>query len=132
MTKQFESENLPPHIQAIADTMNVEKNLIPPCTVPPLPFGENITPGEFISKTRKQLQKPFTERVFGNIPPRCDETVFKVTSEGTAFDGLAIRREIDIICRHNGMERVLHLLLFLPAGVQQKVPVFFGLNFKKY
>ena len=130
MAKQFESENLPPHIQAIADTMNVDRELIPPCTAPSLPFGENITPGRFINKTRKELQKPFTERVFGNIPPRCDELAFKVTAEGTAFDGLAIRREIDIICRHNSLERVLHLLLYIPANAKGKVPVFFGLNFK--
>ena len=54
---------------------------------------------------------------------------FEITSEGYAFDRLALRREIDIICRNRDRERVLHMLLYLPARQQGKVPVFFGLNF---
>lgn len=130
MVKQFASENLPPHVQAIADTMNVEMDKIPPFTIPPLPFEDTVEAANFLNKIRKGLRKPFEEKIFGYIPPRCDELIFKVTSEEAAFENLAIRREIDIICRHNGMERILHLLLYIPANAKGKVPVFFGLNFK--
>ena len=132
MAKQFASENLPPEIQAIAETMNVVKENTPPCCVPELPFGEDCTPDEFLNKVRKELRKPFEDYIFGSIPPRCEELLFRTTSEGMAFDGLAIRREIDIVCRHNGVERIFHMLLYIPstATEQKKVPVFFGLNFK--
>ena len=130
MVKQFASENLPPHVQDIADTMNVEMEKIPPFKVPSLPFDNTLSPALFLNKKRQELRKGFEEKIFGYIPPRCDELIFKVTSEEAAFENLAIRREIDIICRHNGMERILHLLLYIPANAKGRVPVFFGLNFK--
>ena len=130
MAKQFASENLPQHVQDIADTMNIDPQAVPSCNIPALPFDKTVSASEFINKIRQKLQKPFTEKVFGKIPCRCDELTFKVTSEGYAFDRLAIRREIDIICRHNDVERIFHLLLYIPAEAKEKVPVFLGLNFK--
>lgn len=130
MTKQFAEENLPPEIQEIAERMNVSRSAIPPWQIPALPFDGTCTPFEFNETVREQLKAPFRDMVFGNIPPRCEEISYKTVSEESAFGGLAIRRQTDIICRHKGMEQILHLLLYIPAGIQKKVPVFFGLNFK--
>lgn len=113
----------------MADRMNVDAEKIPPWEAPELPFGEECSPSEFLHKVRNELKRPFLEQVFGKIPPRCEELLFKKRSEGTAFDGLALRREIDIICRHKGMEQIFHLLLYIPSASRKAVPVFLGLNF---
>ncbi|NMA41940.1 MAG: hypothetical protein GX946_01010 [Oligosphaeraceae bacterium] len=130
MPKQFAEENLPPDIQVIAERMNIVEEKIPPWTAPPLPFDSDCTPLKFLERTRQQLIAPFREQVYGKIPPRCNQTSCKITSEGKAFGGLAIRRQIDIICRHQGMEQILHLLLYIPVAASRPAPVFFGLNFK--
>lgn len=128
--KQFPEENLPQEIQIIADRMNVDPDNIPPCNIPQLPFDENTTPLEFNNRVRPELIRLMGEYMYGEIPPRCEELRFDLTSEAEAFDGLAIRREIDIICRHKGREKVLHMLLYIPKERKGKVPVFFGMNFK--
>lgn len=130
MGKRFAEENFPPDIQERAERMNTDEAKVPPVELPPLPISDHTTGSEFQTRIRPRLVAAFEKYMYGPIPPRCQELIFKQTSEGSAYNGLGIRREFDIICRHNGMERVLHLLLFLPANVQGKVPVFFGLNFK--
>ncbi|MBE6372838.1 MAG: hypothetical protein E7055_12305 [Lentisphaerae bacterium] len=131
MTKhQFEAEKFPPEIQEIADRMNIEPDRIPPYQLPELPFSDTVSADEFLGRVRPELVRIMADNMYGPIPPHCDELVFRPRSEGMAFDGLAVRREIDIVCRHRGQEQVLHLLLYIPANRSGKVPVFFGLNFK--
>ena len=130
MAKRFAEENFPPEIQEPADRMNTDESKVPVVELPPLPVDDHTTGSEFQTRIRPRLVAAFEKYMYGVVPPRCEELIFKQTAESPAYGGLGIRREVDIICRHKGMERVLHLLLFLPAGVQQKVPVFFGLNFK--
>jgi hypothetical protein len=130
MEKRFANENCPPEIQAAADRMNTDEAQVPVVELPPLPVDDHTTGSEFQTQIRPRLIAAFEKYMYGVVPPRCEEVIFKQTAEGPAYGGLGIRREVDIICRHKGMERVLHLLLFLPAGAEKKVPVFFGLNFK--
>ena len=130
MKHQFASENLPPEIQQIADRMNIEPDRIPPYELPPLPIPPGTGAADFLDRIRPRLVRIMEENMYGPIPPRCEELVFRKRGEGPAFDGLAVRREIDIVCRNRGLEHVLHLLLYLPAERRGKVPVFFGLNFK--
>ena len=127
---QFEAEKFPPEIQEIADRMNIEPDWIPPYKLPELPFADTVSADEFLGRIRPGLVRIMGENMYGPLPPHCDELVFRPRSEGVAFDGLAVRREIDIVCRHRGQEQVLHLLLYIPANRSGKVPVFFGLNFK--
>ena len=127
---QFEAEKFPPEIQQIADRMNIEPGRIPPYKLPELPFSDTVSADEFLGRIRPELVRIMTENMYGPIPPHCDELVFLSRSEGSAFDGLAVRREIDIVCRHRRDELVFHLLLYIPAKRTGKVPVFFGLNFK--
>lgn len=128
--KQFPEENLPDDIQEIAERMNVDENNIPPCILPELPFDENTSPAEFMHRIRPELARTMGKYMYGEIPPRCEELRFEVTSEKSAFNGLAIRREIDIICRHRGQSHTMHMLLYIPAERKDKIPVFFGLNFR--
>ena len=130
MEKRFADENFPPDIQERADRMNTDESKVPVVELPPLPISDHTTGSEFQTRIRPRLIAAFEKYMYGSVPPRCEELIFKQTGEGPAFGGLGIRREVDIICRHKGMERTLHLLLFLPAKAEGKVPVFFGLNFK--
>ncbi len=127
--KKFETERLPREIQAIADNMNIDIGEVPSFTIPELPLDAGISGAEFKHRICPRILKTFEEEMYGPIPPRCAELLFEVTAEGYAFDRLAIRREIDIVCRNRGRERILHMLLYIPTERRGKVPVFFGLNF---
>ena len=118
--KRFAIENFPPDIQAKADQMVLDEKLVPPYTVPELPIRENMTAEEFENNVRPHLLDEFYNQMYGVIPPVCESVEFRVRREGTAFDGLAIRREIDIICRHKGDEHKLPMLLYIPAGRKTK------------
>lgn len=128
--KRFASENLPPEVQVKAERMNLDETAVGKYVVPVFPFDETTTPDEFLSKIRQKLLSGFVRHMYGVIPPSCEELRFELTSEGTAFGGVAIRRELDIICCHHGRERRLHLLLYIPSERKGKVPIFFGLNFR--
>lgn len=130
MEKRFANENFPPEIQERADRMNTDEAKVPVVELPPLPIDGHTTGSAFQTQIRPRLIAAFEKYMYGPVPPRCEEVIFKVTDEGSAFGGLGIRREVDIICRHKGLERVMHLLIFLPAKAEGKVPLFFGLNFK--
>ena len=124
--KQFADQNLPDYMQEKADRMNLFEEDVPPYVPVALPFNENSDPRE----VRKATLELFAREMYGEIPPCCDELTFAVRSEGSAFNGLAVRKEIDITCRHNGIERIMHMLIYLPVQVKGKVPCFFTLNFK--
>ena len=102
MEKRFANENFPPEIQERADRMNTDEALVPVVELPPLPIDGHTTGSEFQTHIRPRLIAAFEKYMYGVVPPRCEELVFKQTSEGSAFGGLGIRREVDIICRHNG------------------------------
>ena len=124
--KQFADQNLPDFMQEKADRMNLFEEDVPPYTTVKLPFSTGCDP----EAVRKETLATFAREMYGEIPPCCDELSFVTRSEKSAFDGLAVRKEIDIVCRHNGIERVLHMLLYTPAQAKGKVPCIFTLNFK--
>ena len=128
--KRFAHENLPPEIQAKADAMNLDPANIPPYEIPALPITENMTAAEFEQNVKPHLLDEFKRSMYGEIPPVCEKLEFVLRKEGEAFNGLAIRREIDIICTNNNIEHVIPMLLYIPVERAGKVPVIFGLNFK--
>ncbi len=127
--KRFAHENLPPEIQAVADAMNLDSDKVPPYTVPQLPVDENTSIADFEQNIRPYLLDEFKRSMYGVIPPMCEKLEFVLRKEGSAFNGLAIRREIDIVCRNNGKEHIMPMLLYIPTIRRGKVPVIFGLNF---
>lgn len=128
--KRFGFEQLPPEIQAKADRMNLSEDAVPPYDVPQLPITENMSAAGFEQTLKPHLLAEFYRSMYGIIPPVCESVEYHIRHEGFAFNKLAIRREVDIICRHKGDEQTLHMLLYLPAERRGKVPVFFGLNFR--
>ena len=128
--KRFAHENLPPEIQAVADAMNLDSDKVPPYTVPQLPVDENTSIADFEQNIRPHLLDEFKRSMYGVIPPMCEKLEFVLRKEGKAFNGLAIRREIDIVCQNNGIEHIIPMLLYIPSERKGKVPVIFGLNFK--
>jgi hypothetical protein len=127
-TKAFPEANLPPQVQEKADRMNLDEACVPPYSILPLPFNAETAAAEKYTAVNRTLEQ-FSKEMYGDIPPRCEKIEFVETSSGTAFNGLADRKEIDIICSGNGITRTLHLLLYLPAGRTGKVPCFLGMNF---
>jgi hypothetical protein len=125
--KAFPGCNLPPEMQEKADRMNLEENLVPPYEPLPPPFDSKTPLAEIIRKSTK-IREGFTRTIYGEIPPRCEKLSFRLTSSGQAFDGLAERREIDIVCENHGHSRTLRMLLYLPRRRPGKVPCFLGLN----
>lgn len=81
-------------------------------------------------KTRRpEILQLYTDQVYGRIPGKPAGMRFHtVSTDAVALGGLAIRKEIDIIFGATANAPVLHLVLWLPAGVK-KAPVFIGLNF---
>ena len=128
--KRFAYENLPEDYQVLAEAMNLDNSAIPAYDLPQLPITEKTTVEEFENSIRPHLLDEFYRSMYGVIPPCCEKLEFKVVSEGSAYNGLAIRREIDIICSHKGDSQTLRMLLYIPAGRKGKVPCFFGLNFR--
>ena len=127
-TKAFPEANLPDEIQIKADRMNLDEASVPPFEVLPLPFTPDMSAAEKHHAAQNMLAT-FSKEFYGEIPPRCQQLEVRETANGTAFNGLAIRRELDIICSSNGISKTLHLLLYLPAKHRGKVPCFLGMNF---
>ena len=127
--KRFAHENLPADIQAKADAMNLDAENIPPYDIPALPISENMTAAEFEQSVKPHLLDEFKRSMYGEIPPMCEKLDFIVRKEGEAFNGLALRREIDIVCKHGDIEHTIPMLLYIPVKRSGKVPVIFGLNF---
>ena len=87
--------------------------------------GTPITTAEqWYSQRRPELMELFTREMFGRAPER-PELSYIVTEEGPALDGKAVRKQVDIKL---SARRVLHLLVYLPAGVDN-APAFLGVNF---
>jgi len=128
-TKQFAAENLPPEVQAKADRMNLDETAVPPYELPALPLAD-ADGTEWVGRKAPEIVRKFEEYLYGAIPPRCEAMEFRRLAEAPAFGGLALRREIELVFRHRGLERRAHMLLYLPTGAQGPVPVFFGLNFR--
>ena len=126
--KLYQEVNLPPLVQEKADRMNRNEDCVPNYTILPLPFNEKSSIQERNSAINKTLEI-FAQNLYGEIPPRCKKIEIVETSSKYAFNNLACRKEIDIICSNNGITRTLHMLLYLPAKITKPVPCFVGLNF---
>ena len=126
--KAFPEANLPAVMQEKADRMNLDENSVPQYSILPLPFNENNSIPEQYNAKVKTLDI-FAKELYGEIPPRCEKLEIVETSSGYAFNNLAERKEIDIICTHNNITRTFHMLLYIPTKRTKPVPCFVGLNF---
>lgn len=92
------------------------------------------TPVEWMDFQRRKILDLFKAVEYGEELPRPDKLEFKILAEKKdALGGLALRREIEIVCSmRNGKSHSFIMLLYIPSAAAEKgkVPVFLGLNFK--
>ena len=110
--KRFASENFPPEIQAKADQMNLDPQAVPPYDIPALPISKDTTVEVFEHSIRRHLLDEFRNSMYGEIPPMCEKIEFILREEGSAFDNLALRRQIDIVCTHKGLSHTIPLRIW--------------------
>ncbi len=81
-------------------------------------------------KARKaELQRFFTEQMYGQAPPRSESMRFVVVDNTkNALGGAATRKQVTILLNGKSDGPQLHLLLYIPNRVVRP-PVFLGLNF---
>jgi hypothetical protein len=82
------------------------------------------------TKRRPEIEEIFETQQYGRDPGRPADESFEVTDKGTpALDGNAIRRQVTISFSKDDSWPKIHLLIYLPAGAQKPVPMFFTINF---
>ena len=78
---------------------------------------------------RPEILKMFEEEIYGKIPKEIDiSDVMIYEDNGVAFDGLARRKQIELIFKHDDLEVDVDILIYLPKS-SGRVPVFLGYNF---
>ena len=104
---------------------NFDEKLCPPVPLPPLPD----TLAEWEAE-RERVRHDFEKCIYGEVPPPPDRLETRLLAEKRdALGGLAIRREIRIVCAMNdGRRHDFDMLLYLPKQAAP-APVFVGLNF---
>lgn len=113
---------------------NYDESKVPEYTLPdPLVLlnGDPVADADtWVSKRRPEILQLFEEHVYGKTPSGALKMRSEVTSvDENALDGKAIRKEVALIVRTENGELQMNLLLYLPKGAEEAVPVFVGLNF---
>lgn len=87
------------------------------------------SPDQWTHIRRPELLRWFTREVYGHAPGRPADLRFQVFDrQSGALQGLADREQIAVFFGGKDTPR-MHVLLYLPHGAHQPVPVFVGLNF---
>ena len=82
---------------------------------------------EWQKQVRPAVMEFFQNEVYGKVPPTQPAVDFRLLSEGEAYGGKVLRREVEMIV--GGTTKAL-VLIYLPANHKGKVPLFLGMNFK--
>lgn len=93
--------------------------------------GEKVTSAAaWREKRRPEILQMFAREMFGQSPGRPEGLSFVVTSvDKQALAGLATRKEATVYFTSDKSGPQMDLLLYLPNGATQPVPMFVGLNF---
>lgn len=93
--------------------------------------GSTVTDSsQWFAVRRPEVLKLFRDQVYGNAPGRPQEVSYRTVESGEAFEGLAVRKQVEITLRQGGKELTLGLLLYIPtASGSSGAPAFLGLNF---
>jgi hypothetical protein len=119
---------------AMAFEPNYDESKVPEYTLPdPLVLlnGDTVTDADiWVNKRRPEILQLFEEHVYGKTQTGAFKMRSEVTSvDENAQDGKAIRKEVALIVSTENGELQMNLLLYLPKGTEEAVPVFVGLNF---
>jgi hypothetical protein len=111
---------------------NYDESKIAAYTLPdPLVFksGKAVQSKNDWMKRRAEIFSILETEMYGKVPEGRVKSVFsELSKDENACDGLAIRREIEIILSRGDKKIAMNLLLFLPKSAQ-KSPLFLGYNF---
>ncbi|MEN8193711.1 MAG: acetylxylan esterase [Bacteroidota bacterium] len=114
--------------------INYDESKVPAYTLPDpliLEDGSEISnKQDWLEKKRPEILQLFESEVYGKAPGKPDSQKYKVISEdNSAFNGSAVRKEIEIIINNNDKEITFNLLLYFPDNGKKTHPVILGLNF---
>lgn len=112
---------------------NLEESEIPNYKLPKLlvsQSGRKIKNSKRWEKIRRpELLKLFNQEIYGKVPKKIDISEVMVHEEnGEAFDGLAKRKQVELIFKQDDKELDVGLLIYLPK-TSERVPIFLGYNF---
>ncbi len=126
---------LPPLAAQSAPAANYDESKVGNYTLPdPLTLsnGKPVNDAAAWNRLRRpEILHLFEDQVFGRTVAPAGNPLFEITeAAGKALDGKAIRRQVTIWLTGKKPGPKLDLLLYLPAGASQPVPVFVGLGFR--
>ena len=112
---------------------NYDESKMPAYTLPDPLVCEDGSPvktaADWKNKRRPELLALIEREMFGKAPPR-PPLLFKVDEAPTpALDGKVLRKQVSISLNGKPDGPVMDLLLYIPIGAKEPVPVVFGLNF---
>ncbi len=112
---------------------NYDESLVPSYTLPDPLVDSHLQPvttvEQWIKHRRPEILRLFETEEYGRAPTELPKLEFTTTAEShAALDGKAIRKEVTINVVTPRGHVPLHLLLFVPK-IEDKAPVFLGLNF---
>ncbi len=119
----------------LPEGFNYDEAKVPAFTLPKLLYmldGEEVTSkSQWTRDRRNEILRLFEEHMYGRRPGEPAKVEYSINSmDEKALSGKAIRKEVIIRLGDVGSGFDLHVLMYLPLGVNEKVPVFLGYNFK--
>jgi hypothetical protein len=126
---------MPTEAEALPPGTIVEEAQVPQYTLPdPLKMNDGTLVTDaatWQTKRRAEVLELFRTYVYGHSPAKPESMTWNVVSTDTgALGGKATRKEITIVPCDPLPVPSIHLLLYIPNGVQQPVPAILGLNFE--
>ena len=92
--------------------------------------GRQVSDAATWVQRRQEILELFETHVYGRTPAWTGKPDFEVSSRANGvLDGTAIRKEITARFTEEADGPALKLLIYLPAGARQPVPLFLALNF---
>lgn len=93
------------------------------------PDGTFVTSLDQWLQHRTYILNTFREYMYGWRPGQPEELSFEITGEDpNAMEGAATLRRIEIKSTHNGRSHRFGLIIFLPNGISEPVPLFLLMN----
>jgi hypothetical protein len=112
--------------------VNYDESKIPPYELPDaLKFNNGAavkTPAEW-AKRRAEIVALFEENQHGKSPGRPADMSFEVVETGSAFNGKAVRKQVNIYFTKDKSGPVLHLLSYTPTAAKGPVPLLLNISF---
>lgn len=110
-----------------SDEVRVGAYTLPPVLT--MADGRPVTDARGWRERRAELVRLFEQSIYGVAPAPLRQQRYVIDEQGAAFGGLAVRRQVTILLdgRRDGPQ--MRVLLYLPAHMTGRVPVFVGPNF---